>query len=135
MVEEPVAENAVYVSAAGDDADGTGTADAPYATLAKAAEAAPDGATIYVMSDVEMNQMAWVWEKELTITSYGVDPVTLSRGENFHTNADPARQHYNPAMIEVGGETEQGTVSSLILTHIILDDMGKYEVLQTKVNS
>ena len=41
------------------------------------------------MSDVEMNQMAWVWEKELTITSYGVDPVTLSRGENFHTNADP----------------------------------------------
>ena len=127
VVEEPVAENAVYVSAAGDDADGTGTADAPYATLAKAAEAAPDGATIYVMSDVEMNQMAWVWEKELTITSYGVDPVTLSRGENFHTNADPARQHYNPAMIEVGGETEQGTVSSLILTHIILDDMGKYE--------
>ena len=127
VVEEPVAENAVYVSAAGDDADGTGTADAPYATLAKAAEAAPDGATIYVMSDVEMNQMAWVWEKELTITSYGVDPVTLSRGENFHTNTDPARQRYNPAMIEVGGETEQGTVSSLILTHIILDDMGKYE--------
>lgn len=73
-----------------------------------------------------MNQMAWVWEKELTITSYGVDPVTLSRGENFHTNTDPARQRYNPAMIEVGGETEQGTVSSLILTHIILDDMGKY---------
>ena len=53
--------------------------------------------------------------------------MTLSRGENFHTNADPARQRYNPAMIEVGGETEQGTVSSLILTHIILDDMGKYE--------
>ena len=53
--------------------------------------------------------------------------MTLSRGENFHTNTDPARQRYNPAMIEVGGETEQGTVSSLILTHIILDDMGKYE--------
>lgn len=41
VVEEPVAENAVYVSAAGDDADGTGTADAPYATLAKAAGSSP----------------------------------------------------------------------------------------------
>lgn len=86
----------MYVSAAGDDADGTGTADAPYATLAKAAEAAPDGATIYVMSDVEMNQMAWVWEKELTITSYGVDPDdALPQEKNFLPTQIP-RQRYNP---------------------------------------
>ena len=91
-VEEPVAENAVYVSAAGDDADGTGTADAPYATLAKAAEAAPDGATIYVMSDVEMNQMAWVWEKELTITSYGVDPLPRRKFSYQHRSRQTALQ-------------------------------------------
>lgn len=53
--------------------------------------------------------------------------MTLSRGENFHTNADPARQRYNPAMIEVGGETEQGTVSSLILTTSFWMIWAKYE--------
>lgn len=45
---------AVYVSSAGDDTDGDGSANKPYATLAKAVEAAEDGATIYVMSDLTM---------------------------------------------------------------------------------
>ena len=124
---EPTAASAVYVSVSGSDEEGDGTHDNPYATLAKAVEEAPDGATIYVMSDLEMDKMAWVWEKDLTITSHGTDPVTISRGDDFQTNSDPARQEYNPAMIEVGGETEQGTVSSLTLTNIILDDMGKYK--------
>ena len=125
--EEPVAESAVYVSKDGSD-DGDGTKETPYATLAKAVTAAGSGDTIYVMSDLEMDKMAWVWEKELTITSYGTDPVTISRGDDFQTNSDLARQEYNPAMIEVGGKTgEQGTVSSLTLTNIVLDDMGIYE--------
>lgn len=123
----PQAENAVYVSATGSGETGNGSQGNPYATLAKAVTKANSGDTIYVMSNLEINQMAWVWEKDLTITSYGTDPVTISRGDDFQTNSDPARRRYNPAMIEVGGATEQGTVSSLTLTNIILDDMGKYE--------
>ena len=44
---------AVYVSSSGSDGN-VGTQTAPYATLAKAVEAAEDGATIYVMSDLTM---------------------------------------------------------------------------------
>ena len=45
---------AVYVSSAGDDTNGNGSEDKPYATLVKAVEAAEDGATVYVMSDLTM---------------------------------------------------------------------------------
>ena len=44
---------AVYVSSSGSDGN-VGTQTAPYATLAKAVEAAEDGATVYVMSDLTM---------------------------------------------------------------------------------
>ena len=44
---------AVYVSSSGNDGN-VGTQTAPYATLAKAVEAAEDGATVYVMSDLTM---------------------------------------------------------------------------------
>ena len=45
---------AVYVSSSGNDGTGDGSADKPYATLVKAVEAAEDGSTIYVMSDLTM---------------------------------------------------------------------------------
>lgn len=48
------AGDAVYVSSAGDDMAGNGSQGAPYATLAKAVDAADDGATVYVMSDLTM---------------------------------------------------------------------------------
>ena len=44
---------AVYVSSSGNDGTGDGSADKPYATLARAVDAADDGA-IYVMSDLTM---------------------------------------------------------------------------------
>ena len=44
---------AVYVSGNGNDGD-AGTQAAPFATLAKAVDAADDGATVYVMSDLTM---------------------------------------------------------------------------------
>ena len=45
---------AVYVSSSsGSDGNG-GTQTAPYATLVKAVEAAENGATVYVMSDLTM---------------------------------------------------------------------------------
>ena len=45
---------AVYVSSSGNDGTGDGSADKPFATLAKAVEAAENGATVYVMSDLTM---------------------------------------------------------------------------------
>ena len=45
---------AVYVRSDGNDTTGDGSADKPYATLAKAVDAADDGATVYVMSDLTM---------------------------------------------------------------------------------
>ena len=116
----------VYVSSDGDDEGGNGTQDKPYATLVKAVEEAKDNATIYVMSDLTMNQSARFWNKNLTITSITSaegEPYTLTRDESFATTWDPARQWYNGALIEVGG-TDADTIGSLTLTNITLDDNG-----------
>ena len=119
----PAAENAVYVSEDGNDT-GKGTRDDPYKTLSKAVEKAPDGATIYVMSDLIMTESARFWNKHLTITSLDAEsPVTLERGEPFASVQDPARGGYNGALIEVGGSWFHQE-SSLTLENIILDDAG-----------
>lgn len=110
---------AVYVSASGSDDTGGGTQESPYATLAKAVNAAPDGATIYVMSDLTVTSCARFYDKHLTITGAeesdaagskggssaggAKSAVTLTRGRDFSTQQDNARSTYNPAMIEVQG--------------------------------
>lgn len=129
---EAVDPNAVYVSVDGNDDTGNGSQGNPYATLAKAVEVADDGATIYVMSDLGMSQRAQVWDKSLTITS---EPKAMAENDNeafvitrentFVQVQDSARSTYNPAMIEVGGETNNDIVASLLLKNIILDDAGK----------
>lgn len=129
---ETVDPNAVYVSVDGNDDTGNGSQGNPYATLAKAVEVANDGATIYVMSDLGMSQRAQVWDKSLTITS---EPKAMAENDNkafvitrentFVQVQDSARSTYNPAMIEVGGETSNDIVASLLLKNIILDDAGK----------
>lgn len=45
---------AVYVRSDGNDGTGDGSADKPFATLAKVVDAAEDGATVYVMNDLTM---------------------------------------------------------------------------------
>ena len=47
---------AVYVSSSGNDGTGDGSADKPYATLAKAVDTAENGETVYVMSDLTMTE-------------------------------------------------------------------------------
>ena len=127
--EEPVIETAIYVSASGsDDNDGTAQ-DKAVATLAKAVKIAPDGATIYVMDDLEMETGARYWDKSLTITSLGPEnPVTVTRGaamnvvnEDYH---DPSRNRYIGSMIEVGGTASGSSTASLTLENIIFDDGG-----------
>ena len=117
---------AVYVSSSGNDGTGDGSADKPFATLAKAVEAAEDGATIYVMSDLTMTECARFYSKSLTITSNEGGHYTVTRGSSFQTQPDDARSWYNPAMVEVqthaGGEG-----AGLTLTNIIFDDGGTHE--------
>lgn len=122
---EAVDPNAVYVSVNGDD-DGDGSQESPYATLAKAVEQAEDGATIYVMSNLEMTECARYYGKDLTITSGEGGPYTVTRSDEFNTLPDTARSFYNPAMIEVGSTEGRGT-ASLTLTNITFDDDGKKE--------
>ena len=125
LAAEPDATPAViYVSSSGYDATGNGTEDSPYATLAKAVDIAPDGATIYVMTDLSMTQCARFYDKHLTITSSGEYAVTITRGDSFGMQSDDARSWYNPAMIEVCG-TPGKQDASLRLENIVLDDAGK----------
>ena len=91
----------IYVSSTGNDAQNTGTKDLPFATLAKAVDAAADGATIYVMSDLTMDQCARFYDKSLKITSGEGGPFTITRSAGFNRQSDTARSGYNPAMIEV----------------------------------
>ena len=121
---EPAATD-IYVSSTGNDDTGAGSEGNPYATLAKAVDAADSGATIYVMSDLTMTKCAWYYNKNLTITSYG-ETRTVTRGDDFETLSDTARSWYNPAMIEVQGNPE-GAECGLTLKNIILDDTGEYE--------
>ena len=117
---------AVYVSSSGNDGTGDGSADKPFATLAKAVEAAEDGATIYVMSDLTMTDCARFYSKSLTITSGEGGPYTVTRDNSFTTQSDHARSWYNPAMIEVQTHTG-GEGAGLTLTNIIFDDARKHE--------
>lgn len=123
---EPAATDIYVSSTAGNDSNAGTTQDTAVATLANAVEIAPDGATIYVMSDLTMTSCARFYNKSLTITSLDPnDPVTISRGTKFDTQNDP-RSWYNPALIEVQtkGEAER---CGLTLHHIILDDKGLHE--------
>lgn len=118
---------AVYVSSSrGNDGTGDGSADKPYATLAKAVDVAEDGATVYVMSDLTMTECARFYSKSLTITSDESGPYTVTRGSSFKTQSDNARSWYNPAMVEVQTHTG-GEGAGLTLTNIIFDDGGTHE--------
>lgn len=125
---DPPAQNAaaeIYVSSTGNDEQNTGTKDLPFATLAKAVDAAADGAAIYIMSDLTMDQCARFYDKSLTITSGEGGPYTVTRSADFNLQSDAARSWYNPAMIEV--QSLSASSVGLTLSKIILDDAGMHE--------
>lgn len=124
----PAAQNdaaEIYVSSTGNDEQNTGTKDLPFATLAKAVDAAADGAAIYIMSDLIMDQCARFYDKSLTITSGEGGPYTITRSADFYQQSDTARSWYNPAMIEV--QSLSASSVGLTLSKIILDDAGMHE--------
>ena len=124
----PAAQNdaaEIYVSSTGNDEQNTGTKDLPFATLAKAVDAAADGAAIYIMSDLTMDQCARFYDKSLTITSGEGGPYTVTRSADFNLQSDTARSWYNPAMIEV--QSLSASSVGLTLSKIILDDAGMHE--------
>ena len=124
----PAAQNGaaeIYVSSTGNDEQNTGTKDLPFATLAKAVDAAADGAAIYVMSDLTMDQCARFYDKSLKITSGEGGPYTITRSADFKQQSDTARSWYNPAMIEV--QSSSASFVGLTLSNVILDDAGMHE--------
>lgn len=124
----PAAQNGaaeIYVSSTGNDEQNTGTKDHPFATLAKAVDAAADGAAIYVMSDLTMDQCARFYDKSLKITSGEDGPFTITRSADFKQQSDTARSWYNPAMIEV--QSLSASFVGLTLSNVILDDAGMHE--------
>lgn len=124
----PAAQNdavEIYVSSTGNDEQNTGTKDLPFATLAKAVDAAADGAAIYIMSDLTMDQCARFYDKSLTITSGEGGPYTVTRSADFKQQSDTARSWYNPAMIEV--QSLSASSVGLTLSNVILDDAGMHE--------
>ena len=124
----PAAQNdaaEIYVSSTGNDEQNTGTKDRPFATLAKAVDAAADGAAIYVMSDLTMKQCARFYDKSLKITSGEGGPYTVTRSAAFKQQSDTARSGYNPAMIEV--QSSSASSVGLTLSDIVLDDAGRHE--------
>lgn len=125
---DPAAQNdatEIYVSSTGNDEQNTGTKDLPFATLAKAVDAAADGTTIYVMSDLTMDQCARFYDKSLKITSGEGGPYTITRSADFKQQSDTARSWYNPAMIEV--QSSSASFVGLTLSDIVLDDAGMHE--------
>lgn len=125
---DPAAQNdaaEIYVSSTGNDEQNTGTKDIPFATLAKAVDAAADGTTIYVMSDLTMDQCARFYDKSLKITSGEGGPYTITRSADFKQQSDTARSWYNPAMIEV--QSSSASSVGLTLSDIVLDDAGMHE--------
>lgn len=125
---KPAAQNdaaEIYVSSTGNDEQNTGTKDQPFATLAKAVDAAADGAVIYVMSDLTMDQCARFYDKSLKITSGEGGPFTITRSADFKQQSDTARSGYNPAMIEV--QSSSASSVGLTLSNVILDDAGMHE--------
>ena len=125
---DPAAQNdaaEIYVSSIGNDEQNTGTKDLPFATLAKAVDAAADGTTIYVMSDLTMGQCARFYDKSLKITSGEGGPYTITRSADFKQQSDTARSWYNPAMIEV--QSSSASSVGLTLSVIVLDDAGMHE--------
>lgn len=125
---DPAAQNdaaEIYVSSTGNDEQNTGTKDLPFATLAKAVDAAADGTTIYVMSDLIMDQCARFYDKSLKITSGEGSPYTITRSADFKQQSDTARSWYNPAMIEV--QSSSASSVGLTLSDIVLDDAGMHE--------
>ena len=125
---DPAAQNdaaEIYVSSTGNDEQNTGTKDLPFATLAKAVDAAADGTTIYVMSDLTMDQCARFYDKSLKITSGEGGPYTITRSADFKQQSDTARSWYNPAMIEV--QSLSASSVGLTLSNIVLDDAGMHE--------
>ena len=128
--EHAVGENTldvVYVSRTGDDKTGLGTKESPLESLEWAVRAANDGATIYVMSDLDAHGTARFFDKHLVIESFGDKVYTVKRSETFSQIQDSRRSTYNGAMIEAGSENVGSMSASLTLRNITLDDAGLHE--------
>lgn len=101
------------MSEGGDDENGNGSRESPYASLAKAVYEVGSGGTVHLLTDITATKLALVSEKIITIDGGG---HTVWRNDPFDPAEDQGRGGYQPAMIEVANESE------VTFTDITLDD-------------
>ena len=104
-----------------------GDYDSLAAAVAEANKSQETDITIELLNDIDATECARITDeaevhKNITINGNG---HTITRGEDFKTIQDDARNTYNPAMIEV--TAPQGKGVTLRLENIFLDDAGKHE--------
>lgn len=110
--------NVIYVSDQGNDDTADGTEAKPYASLRVAVFKAQSGDTVQLMTNIDVNELALVSEKDITIDGNG---HTVTRADGFTATNDMGRGGYQPAMIEVANG------SKLTLVNITLDDAFRTE--------
>lgn len=110
--------NVIYVSNQGNDDTADGTEAKPYASLREAVFKAQSGDTVQLMTNIDVNELALVSKKDITIDGNG---HTVTRADGFTATNDMGRGGYQPAMIEVANG------SKLTLVNITLDDAFRTE--------
>ena len=117
----------IYVNYLGHDYLGDGSQTLPFASLARAAQAAQEAPTalvyILVTSDLELDTVARFSGKTVILQGQG-GPWTLSRSRNFQIAVDALRGEYHPAMIELGSADGSRASAALMVENLILDDRG-----------
>lgn len=108
----------LYVSAAGNDTDGDGTQNNPYATIRKVYDESRKGDTIVLLSDIEQKEVVSIWH-DVVIKSAEGHTYTVTRQSGFESTSGNSRSWYNPAMFEAHPDIAGTAVT---IENIILDD-------------
>jgi len=108
-------ENAVYVSAGGDDAN-NGSKEAPLKTIGEAYDKVADGGTIYLLSDIKIEgRLVLAQNKTVTIAGQDAGPApVITYAKDGSTTTDLY-------VFEVGVETGAPVETSLTLRNVTVD--------------
>lgn len=111
----PLGENAVYVSAGGDDAN-NGSKEAPLKTIGEAYDKVADGGTIYLLSDIKIEgRLVLGQNKTVTIAGQDAGPAPVI------TYAKDGSTTTGLYVFEVGVETGTPVETSLTLRNVTVD--------------
>lgn len=117
--------SAVYVATNGSDSTGTGTVSKPYATLAKAINAAPSGGTIVLRGGTYRGQANLTINKPLKIIAYpGEIPIfngAAVASSGWTTSGNLSYRSYTPMPV-----TDGSGISFTTCVNLTSSCIGKY---------